>query len=62
MSSNKRELSTEIKERIVVLNSNGFNDNQIGKSLGVHRSTVGRVLKKIREKGSVENDPRSGRP
>ena len=62
MSKKRRELSKELKERIVVLNSKGFNDNKIGESLGIHRSTVGRVLKKFRQKGSIENDPRSGRP
>ena len=30
--------------------------------MGIHRNTVGRVLKKFQEKGSVENNRRSGRP
>ena len=62
MSKKKRELSTELKERIVLLNSRGFNNNKISKALEMHRSTVGRVLLKFERKGSVENNPRSGRP
>lgn len=62
MSKNERELSKDLKERIVILNSKGFNDNKISESLGIHRSTVGRVLKTFRQKESVKNDPRRGRP
>lgn len=62
MSKKKRELSTDLKERIIILNSKGFNNNKEGELLGIHRSTVGRILKKFFQKGSVENDPRSGRP
>ena len=58
----KRELSNDIKEMIVKLNLEGLSKNKIGELLGIHRSTVGRVLKRFQEKGSVENIRRSGRP
>ena len=58
----KRELSNDIKEVIVKFNLEGLSKNKIGELLGIHRSTVGRVLKKFQEKGSVENNRRSGRP
>lgn len=62
MSKKRRELSTDLKERIIILNARGFNNNKVSELLGIHRSTVGRILKKFFQKGSVENDPRSGRP
>ena len=58
----KRELSNDVKEMIVTLNLGGLSKNKIGELLGIHRSTVGRVLKKFQERGSVENNRRSGRP
>lgn len=44
------------------MNAKGFNNNKVSELLGIHRSTVSRILKKFFQKGSVENDPRSGRP
>ena len=58
----KRELSNDVKEMIVTLNLGGLSKNKIGELLGIHRSTVERVLKRFQEKGSVENIRRSGRP
>ena len=58
----KRELSNDVKEMIVTLNLRSLSKNKIGELLGIHRSTVGRVLKKFQEKGGVENNRRSGRP
>ena len=55
----KTELSNDVKEMVVTLNSGGLSKNKIGELLGIHRSTVGRVLKKFQEKGSVENNRRS---
>ena len=57
----KRELSNDVKEMIVTLNLGGLSKNKIGELLGIHRSTVGRVLKKFQEKGSVENKQTSDR-
>lgn len=62
MSKKKQELSTDLKERIIILNARGFNNNKVSELLGIHRSTVGRILKKFFQKGSVENDPRKRRP
>ena len=45
----KRELSNDIKEMIVKFNLEGLSKNKIGELLGIHRSTVGRVLKKREE-------------
>ena len=50
----KRELSNVVKEMIVTLNLGGLSKNKIGELLGIHRSTVGRVLKKFQEKGPKE--------
>ena len=46
---------------IVTLDIGGLSKNKIGELLGIHRSTVGRVLKKFQEKVRVENNRRSGR-
>ena len=62
MPKKKRELSNDVKEMIVTLNLRVLSKNKIGELLGIHRSTVGRVLKKFQEKGGVENNRRSGRP
>lgn len=62
MSKKKQELSSDVKELIVDLNLRGLNNNKISETIGIHRSTVGRILKKFNESGSVENNRRSGRP
>ena len=47
-------MSNDVKELIV--NLGGLSKNKKGELLGIHRSTVWRVLKKFQEKGSVENN------
>ena len=55
----KRELSNDVKEISVTVKLGGLRKNKIGELLGIHRSTIGRVLKKFQEKGRVENNPDS---
>lgn len=59
-----RELLRELKERIVILNAKGLNNNKVSELLGIHCSTVGRIFKKNSFKREVlKTIPvRSGRP
>ena len=47
---NKRELSNDVKEMIVTLNLGSLSKNKIGDLLGIHPSTVGRVLRNFKRK------------
>jgi len=40
----------------------GMSHNNIANTLGCHRTTVGRIAKKMKENGTTENAPRTGRP
>ena len=49
------------RDAIVALAPSGFNVGSIAKRLNVHRTSVYRI-KKFSSKGSVDDEPRSGRP
>lgn len=61
MGRKGRELSLEKKQLIIQLSSEKKTPTEIGKLLDVPRRTVGSVIKKNHQTGSVENKPRSGR-
>lgn len=57
-----KELSEDLRSRIVDLYKAGKGYKTISKSLDVHQSTVREVVYKWREFGTVASLPRSGRP
>lgn len=58
----KKEISEDIKSRVVELHKSGKGYKLISKTLGIHQSTVRQILYKWREHGTVATLPRSGRP
>ena len=58
----KKELSKEIRAKIVALKSEGYSHRQIRDELNVSVGVVTSTLKRLKETTSYENRPRSGRP
>lgn len=56
------ELSPEVKTIVFELYQEGHTIRGISELLQIPRSTVGCLVKRVGERGSVENQPRSGRP
>lgn len=57
-----KELSEDLRSRIVDLYKAGKGYKTISKSLDVHQSTVREIVYKWREFGTVTSLPRSGHP
>jgi transposase len=57
-----KELSTDIRDKIVDLHKAGMGYKRIGKQLGEKRSTVGAVIRKWKKHHTTANLPRSGPP
>jgi len=58
----KKELTEDIKNRIIMLSENGHSSAAIAGQLHLHDRTVRKIIQKFRENGSVKVKPRSGRP
>ena len=56
------EISAAKRAQIVILGKEGYYTRKIASILKVNQSSVARILKKCREKGSFDNEKRSGRP
>ena len=54
-------LSTDLKETIMGLDQEGYSACKIAEFLSLNRRTVSYIIKRYRERGTVENLPRSGR-
>jgi transposase len=44
------------------LKKQGFSNNEIAKQLNRHHKTIGNILKRYQETGSIKHRHRSGRP
>ena len=58
----RKELSSDIKTRIIDKHKAGNSYNKISEQLHVPKSTIQSVIKKYKEFGSPANMPRAGRP
>ena len=59
MVPHSKELTTEQKEIIVNLSNEGFSSFKIQNMTGINSRTIQKLLKRMRERGSIENLPRS---
>ena len=50
-----------MKQKIVNLSQDGHSACEIAKILSMNRRTVAKIIKRYRERGSIENLPQSGR-
>ena len=60
MARHGKELTTEQKEMLLSLSHQGFSSNKIQEFTGINCRNIQKFLKRTREKGSIENNPRSG--
>jgi transposase len=60
MGRHGKELTTEQKEILLPLSHQGFLSYKIQEFTGINCRTIQKFLKQTREKGSIENNPRSG--
>lgn len=56
-----KEISSEMKQKIVNLSQDGYRACKIAKILSVNRRTFANIIKRYRERGAIENLPRSGK-
>ena len=56
-----KELSTDLKETIMGLDQEGYSACKIAEFLSLNRRTVSYIIKRYRERGTIENLPRSDR-
>ncbi|KAK3516106.1 hypothetical protein QTP70_005388 [Hemibagrus guttatus] len=57
-----KELSKDTRNKIVDLHQAGKTESEIGKQLGVKKSTVGAIIRKWKTYKTTDNLPRSGAP
>lgn len=57
-----KNISSEIREVIVRLSSEGNSNRKIGETLGKSQSTVQAILQHYKDTGSVKEKPKKGRP
>lgn len=55
-------LGNESRQRALALLQTGLSQNQVARRLNVHRSTIVRLLRRVRDTGSVSDRPRPGAP
>ena len=60
MGRHGKELTTEQKEILLSLSHQGFSSYKIQEFTGINCRTIQKFLKRTRERGSIENNPRSG--
>ncbi|XP_062574811.1 uncharacterized protein LOC134236654 [Saccostrea cucullata] len=62
MGRRGRELTIDEKKTVISLIESGLKAVKVAELLHLNSSTICRFLKRFRERGDVENKPRSGRP
>ncbi|GFT82662.1 transposable element Tc1 transposase [Trichonephila clavipes] len=62
MAPKTKEISLDMRKHITELHKEGNSFREIGKNLKLSFTTVGYIVKKYLETGSVENKPRPGGP
>ncbi len=62
MAPHIKELSEDLKKRIVALNKDGVGYKKIAKTLKLSCSTVAKTIQWFNRTGSTQNRPRHGRP
>jgi transposase len=60
MARHGKELTTEQKEMLLSLSHQGFSSYKIQEFTGINCRTIDKFLKRTCERGSIENNPRSG--
>ena len=60
MARHGKEFTTEQKEMLLSLSHQGFSNYKIQQFTGINCRTIQKFLKRTRERGSIENNPRSG--
>ncbi len=61
MAPHGKELSEDLRVRIVALHKDGLGLKKFGNSLGLSYSTVARVIQRLSKTGFTRNRPRNGR-
>ena len=59
MAPHGKELTTEQKEIILFFSNEGLSSYEIQNMTGIKSKTIQKFLKRMREKGNIENLPRS---
>ena len=59
MARHGKELTTKQKEMLLSLSRQGFSSYKIQEFSGINCRTIQKFLKRTRERGSIENNPRS---
>ncbi len=62
MASHGKELSEDLKKRIVALHKDGLGYKKIALTLKLSCSTVAKTIQRFKGTGSTQNRPRHGRP
>ncbi len=62
MAPHGKELSEDLKKRIVALHKDGIGYKKIAKTLKLSCSTVAKTIQRFNRTGSTQNRPRHGRP
>ncbi|KAL7842534.1 hypothetical protein SRHO_G00242230 [Serrasalmus rhombeus] len=62
MAPHGKELSEDLKRRIVVLHEDGQGYKKIANILKLSCSTVAKIIQRFKRAGSTQNRPRVGRP
>ncbi len=62
MAPHGKELSEDLKKRIVALHKDGLGYKKIAKTLKLSCSTVAKTIQRFNRTGSTQNRPRHGRP
>ena len=60
MTPHGKELTTEEKEIILILSNEGFSSNTMQSMTGINSRTIKKCLRRMRERGNIENLPRRG--
>lgn len=58
----RKSYSNDLKLKIVQMHKNGLSQKDISVQLTINKSVICRIIKRYRERGSVNTAPRSGRP
>lgn len=61
MAPHRQEMIREQKEIILQMSNAGYSSNKIQDVIGIQSRTARKFLKRVRERGSVENLPQSER-
>ncbi len=62
MAPHGKELSEDLKKRIVALHKDSVGYKKIAKTLKLSCSTVAKTIQRFNRTGSTQNRPRHGRP